>query len=267
MAAINSELVSNANDLMDRAATIAIDGQRELSSLEIETKIDNTPVSKIDRALSLLFEKELPKILPGSVVVSEEALLPAAQKSPEQQWFWFVDPIDATKEYICGGREWAVQVALFRGAEAVGSWVWVPQMNLRLSAFGSDQVGRAGTDSNQKLTGLLSRSRKDLWAENVYSKLGVDRFELRSSIGYKAYSIARGEADFYANSGGFCGVWDLAPCVLPLLHAGGQLLMAHSRPFDVTSYLSGQGKVDEPFALVGPRLMHRRQDILDLINS
>ncbi len=253
--------------LLDQAAGIASEAQKNLLTLEVETKKDSSPVSRIDKELSELFVSSLPKILPKSVVVSEECAVPQLSKGTDPVFMWFVDPIDATKEYIRGGDEWAVQLALYQGSVPKAIWVWVPKMGQRFFASTETPLPRSLSSPPAQVTALFSRSRDDQWAAKVCARLGVEGKLQRSSMGYKGVSIALGEADFYVNAGGFCGPWDLAPCQLPLEQAGGQIVLAARRPFEIQKYLLGDGIIQEPFAFVGPRLMHRCDEISKLLES
>src|SRR5262245_17406360 len=83
------------------------------TDLIFDTKGDGSPVTIADRETENFIASELQNLLPGIPVVGEEAVssgtLPNLKNT---EYFWLVDPIDATKEFTKGGDEYTVNIAL-----------------------------------------------------------------------------------------------------------------------------------------------------------
>jgi fructose-1,6-bisphosphatase/inositol monophosphatase family enzyme len=86
-----------------------------------------------ERALARL----LLDLLPGSVVVGEEAVAadPAvldALRGPAP--VWIIDPIDGTEAFVTGSPRFATLVALARGGRLLASWTVAPLLELTATA-------------------------------------------------------------------------------------------------------------------------------------
>lgn len=84
-------------------------------------KDDGSPVTCADREAEALIHAALADITPGVPMIGEEAS--AQGHIPDlsgTEYFWMVDPLDGTKEFIAGREEFTVNIALIRfdgGAE------------------------------------------------------------------------------------------------------------------------------------------------------
>ena len=78
---------------------------------EVETKRDRSPVTEADRAAELIILAALAKAAPGVPVIAEEEV--AAGRIPAHDGtFFLVDPLDGTKEFVRGGEDYTVNIAL-----------------------------------------------------------------------------------------------------------------------------------------------------------
>jgi 3'(2'), 5'-bisphosphate nucleotidase len=92
----------------------------------VESKIDNSPLTKADKAANEIIVSELQRLYPEIPVISEEnKLLSFAER---QHWnkCWLVDPLDGTKEFIKRNGEFTVNIALIENGEPVLGVVYVP---------------------------------------------------------------------------------------------------------------------------------------------
>src|SRR5690554_2865148 len=93
----------------------------------VEIKADESPLTKADRAAHQVIINQLKETnLP---VLSEEgkAILYAERKNWE--YFWMVDPLDGTKEFIKRNGEFTVNIALIHQGEAVLGVVYAPVLD------------------------------------------------------------------------------------------------------------------------------------------
>lgn len=94
-------------------------------------------VTVADRAAEERLTRRLTRLLPGSVVVGEEAVaadpgLLAALTGPAP--VWIVDPIDGTANFVSGSSRFSILVALAVDGELLASWTHAPVSGLMASA-------------------------------------------------------------------------------------------------------------------------------------
>ncbi|MGF1463401.1 MAG: 3'(2'),5'-bisphosphate nucleotidase CysQ [Maricaulaceae bacterium] len=94
-------------------------------AMAVERKSDDSPVTLADRAAEQLILRELETIAPGLPVVAEEAV--AAGRIPKTEAdFILVDPLDGTKEFVKGGRDFTVNIGVIVQGEPVIGVVYAP---------------------------------------------------------------------------------------------------------------------------------------------
>jgi fructose-1,6-bisphosphatase/inositol monophosphatase family enzyme len=79
----------------------------------------------------------LPKLLPGSRVIGEEAASADADVLKHlagDDPVWIIDPVDGTSNFVNGIARFAVMVALVRRGETLGGWIHDPVANSTLWA-------------------------------------------------------------------------------------------------------------------------------------
>jgi fructose-1,6-bisphosphatase/inositol monophosphatase family enzyme len=100
-----------------------------LSAAEISEKAPGDLVTVADHAAEKALAAQLTAILPGSLVVGEEAvatdssLLRTLDGSAP---VWIIDPIDGTHNFVSDSARFTTLVALARGGELVASWTYAP---------------------------------------------------------------------------------------------------------------------------------------------
>lgn len=77
--------------------------------LVIETKPDLTPVTDADKAVESAVRGEISKVRADDLVVGEEFGSP---DSLAGKYYWVIDPIDGTKNYLRGVPTWATLIGL-----------------------------------------------------------------------------------------------------------------------------------------------------------
>lgn len=84
---------------------------------ESQVKPDGSPVTEADLASSEVINRHLAKT--GIPVMDEEIVNKSYSERLQWKAFWCVDPLDGTKEYIRRNGEFAVNIALIEGQDAV----------------------------------------------------------------------------------------------------------------------------------------------------
>lgn len=99
------------------------------TSFEVENKDDESPLTMADRHSHEVITKGLTKATIGGYVLpalSEEGKGTAYKERSKWEYFWLVDPLDGTKEFIKRNGEFTVNIALVRRREPVLGIIYVP---------------------------------------------------------------------------------------------------------------------------------------------
>lgn len=97
-----------AHHLADVADLISKDRYQSLD-LVIETKPDLTPVTDADKAVETKIRKVLAAERPDDLIVGEEFGTPTLDG---ESYYWVIDPIDGTKNFLRGIPTWATLIGL-----------------------------------------------------------------------------------------------------------------------------------------------------------
>lgn len=222
-----------------------------------EAKADASPVTRADREAEEILLSGLRAHFPGVPMVAEEEA--SAGLAPEEagEVFFLVDPLDGTREFVRGGDDFTVNVALVRqGAPVVGA-VYAPACRrLYLGRPGFAEAVTAGTDHRPRERAeisvrepavppvvVASRSHGTPETEAFIARLGaVERVSIGSSL--KFCLLAAGKADLYPRMGRTMQ-WDTAAGDAVLRAAGGTTRGLDGLPL---AYGAGTVPEDAPFA-------------------
>ena len=95
------------------------------AGVQAEEKSDLSPVTIADREAEAILLAALAALAPGIPVIAEEEA--AAGRLPDvEKQFFLVDPLDGTKEYVKGGDDFTVNVALIDHGVPVAGIVYAP---------------------------------------------------------------------------------------------------------------------------------------------
>ena len=137
----NDPLFLPVASLIHQTARITAKARRNLATLRIETKGDDSPVTEADHASEAALTTGLQIILPGSKVLGEETCPPGTGwQSPlikSRGNIWTVDPIDGTRPFIKGG-EYGIMVALRQNRKTTAAWIYYPVTKDMLFASAQD---------------------------------------------------------------------------------------------------------------------------------
>jgi fructose-1,6-bisphosphatase/inositol monophosphatase family enzyme len=115
--------------LAEAAAEEILPRFRDLESHEISEKESGELVTVADVAAERHISRRLLDLLPGSMVVGEEAVAedPAVMDALQSEApVWVIDPIDGTGNFAAGRNVFAVMAALVRNGQILGAWIHDP---------------------------------------------------------------------------------------------------------------------------------------------
>ncbi|MEW1747956.1 inositol monophosphatase family protein [Streptomyces angustmyceticus] len=218
---------------------------RQLAAEDIVEK--NGPhdlVTVADRRAEEHLTAALTELLPGSVVVGEEAVhadprvLDALHGDAP---VWIVDPVDGTRQFVHGDPGFATLVALAHRGEVLASWTYAPALGLMAVArrgAGARLNGvplRAGSPSSGAVLDVAT-SHYDFTTDaqkQVLAALDTGGIAPRpcGSAGLEYLHVARGEIDATAFS--WENAWDHAAGLLLVHEAGGASGTVAGQPFRI----------------------------------
>ncbi|WP_328844324.1 inositol monophosphatase family protein [Streptomyces sp. NBC_00258] len=219
---------------------------RQLAAHEIDEKTGpHDLVTDADRKAEEYLTEALVKLLPGSVVVGEEAVHanPATYEAIKGEApVWIVDPVDGTRQFVHGDPGFCTLVALAHRGVLLASWTYAPARDQLAVAVrgkgalldgeplraGSPAPGRdleVATSHPDYTTDDQKRALLGLWTEGVGPRAC-------GSAGLEYLAVARGELDATAFS--WEAAWDHAAGILLVEEAGGAHLTLSGEPFRTT---------------------------------
>ncbi|MFI6560230.1 inositol monophosphatase family protein [Streptomyces sp. NPDC050534] len=219
---------------------------RSLAAHEVDQKSGpHDLVTDADRLTERYLTDVLRRLLPGSVVVGEEAVHADPEVYAAIQGdapVWIVDPVDGTRQFVHGDPGFCTLVALARRGVLLASWTYLPASDQLATAVrgqgafldgerlhaGSPDPGRdlqVATSHPDYTTDAQKRALLGLWTDGVAPRAC-------GSAGLEYLAIARGELDALAFS--WEAAWDHAAGILLVEEAGGAHLTPTGEPFRIT---------------------------------
>lgn len=223
---INSHITPN--DILNAVylaadAIMEVYGQAEIKS---EKKDDNSPVTIADIRAHNIIEETL--IKSGWPILSEEGEHASYEVRENWDYFWVVDPLDGTKEFIKGNGEFTINIALVKRDAPI--WGIVHSPVLDWTYIGGPKVGSLKSTGRlnyaqikekgrslpgelpKKLTVVASRSHGSPLTESLLNKWEkkygeIDRISMGSSL--KICLVAEGSAHAYPRAA-LTMEWDTA---------------------------------------------------------
>ncbi|MGM0417503.1 MAG: 3'(2'),5'-bisphosphate nucleotidase CysQ [Thermodesulfobacteriota bacterium] len=131
----------NFEDYLVSAVNASVEAGNEIldiyndpdSDFSVEKKEDNSPVTIADKKAHHTILKNLENC--GLPILSEEGIHSDYKKRQNWEYFFLVDPLDGTKEFIKKNGEFTVNIALIHKNRPISGVVYLPVLNLLYFAF------------------------------------------------------------------------------------------------------------------------------------
>ncbi|MEJ7646772.1 MAG: 3'(2'),5'-bisphosphate nucleotidase CysQ [Chryseolinea sp.] len=216
-------------------AAIAILDVYNSGDFDAEAKSDNSPLTRADKnaheiIVKILSESNLP-------VLSEEGRdIPYAERK-QWEYFWMVDPLDGTKEFIKRNDEFTVNIALICNNSPVLGVVGVPVTgDLYYATLGNGAYLRRGgaerklpyrPSINMQQAGLRVVASRSHMNQATGSFIHALNHAVLVSAGssLKFTLLAEGKADLYPRFGPTME-WDTAAAHILVIETGMQITLA-----------------------------------------
>lgn len=237
--------------------TLVLPRFRALAAHEILEKKPGDVVTVADREAEAALTRRLGDLLPGSVVVGEEA----AHADPDilahlanEDLVWIVDPVDGTANFVKGDPRFCMMVALAKGGRLVQSYIHDPTEGKTAVAeegagasFGAERLRLGSAPDLAAMTGQVNfniyppeiRAKKKAAILPLFGRVNSLR-----SAGQDFLAQARGQRHFALYRR--LWPWDHAPGVLLLREAGGKADRLDGAPYRISDRVAGLLSAPDP---------------------
>lgn len=195
------------------------------SAPQIWDKADNAgPVTEADFAVNTMLHDRLRSARPEYGWLSEESEDTTARQSTTHQFL--IDPIDGTRAFIDGSRDWAHALAVVKAGQVISAVVYLPARDAMFHAEQNSGAFLNGERLNVTAprplgdaTVLTTKPNLDpgLWADRSVPNF---RRAFRSSLAYRLCLVAQGKYDAMMTLRP-TWEWDVAAGSLIVSEAGG----------------------------------------------
>jgi len=200
----------------------------------IEYKDDKSPLTEADIKSNDIICKALNVLYPNIPILSEENKEVVYNERKKWDYFWLIDPIDGTKEFIKKTGEFTVNIALIHRNEPVLGVVYAPVLKdiyyakKNKGAFKNDDKlplkSNAHPDKTLKVVASVSHLSEETQAFIDNLALTTEHIEqVSKGSSLKLCLVAEGEADIYPRLGPTME-WDTGAAHAVVLESGKHVL-------------------------------------------
>ena len=213
----------------------------------IEYKKDDSPLTIADKKSNEVILNNLRELYPEIPILSEEEKDIPYDKRKNWRYFWLVDPLYGTKDFIKRNDEFTVNIALVHKNKPVFGVVYAPVLDIiyyALEGEGSFKQNKkmdlqklpidmkdGFAKNNNKITVVASRSHTSVETNEYINRIkekysNVEVTSIGSSL--KLCMVAEGKADVYPRFGPTME-WDTAASQVIVEQSGGRVINAKTK--------------------------------------
>ena len=232
------DLDSDLLNILTSASKLALNYFGSYKSLKSKRKEDLSPVSEADIAINEFLEEQLKKITPEIPILSEEGSKKISKRNDDS--FWLIDPLDGTKEFIKGAKNFSINIALVEqgrsvlGAisEPVEKKIYIGSKSKPARIFKDKKFQNLNPKSISEICVVsVSKSHSNQYEKNFFKNLKqtypkVEVIEKGSSL--KFCDLCVGASDVYPRFGPVYQ-WDLAAGQAILESLGGEIIFKNTK--------------------------------------
>ena len=179
-------------------------------NLEVEYKQDNSPLTPADKKANDIIETGLNQLSVNFPILSEEGKSIPYEDRKHWEYFWLVDPLDGTKEFVKKNDEFTVNIALIHKNTPVLGVVYAPALGVCYWAKKDEGAFKDGqklplktVDQRNTYQIVASRSHMSDETQAFIDAIETSKEKELISIGssLKICLVAEGEADIYPRLG------------------------------------------------------------------
>jgi len=173
---------------------------------KIEYKDDKSPLTEADTQSNAIICSSLEKLYPNIPIMSEENKQVEYEVRKNWEYYWCIDPIDGTKEFIKKNGEFTVNIALIHNNTPVLGVVYAPVIGKMYWAKKSEGAYLNGeklplqinNNPKEKLFVVASKSHLSTETQEFINSLdSKDIVQVSKGSSLKLCMVADGSADIY----------------------------------------------------------------------
>jgi len=183
---------------------------------DVEYKKDNSPLTVADKNANDIIVNSLNKLPINSSlkknipILSEEGKSVQYDERKNWEYFWLIDPLDGTKEFVNKNGEFTINIALIHIDSPVIGVVYSPVLNTCYWAKRDEGAFKDGKQLPLKIENkedvykiVASRSHMSSETKDFIEAIDTDKEKVVISIGssLKICLVAEGEANIYPRLG------------------------------------------------------------------
>jgi len=172
----------------------------------VEYKEDNSPLTEADLKANSIICEELQKLYPNIPILSEENTNADYEIRKNWEYYWCIDPIDGTKEFIKKNDEFTINIGLIYKEVPVLGVVYAPALELLYYAKKAQGAYKNGEklplyknkNLKEKLVIATSKSHQNSETKKYIDSLQANKKTLLvKGSSLKLCLVAEGVADIY----------------------------------------------------------------------
>lgn len=208
----------------------------------VETKHDNSPVTRADREAEAAIRGMLARVVPGHAVLGEEMGASGAADGAAARFRWVIDPIDGTKAFISGKPLFGTLIALLDGATPILGLIDQPIVGDRWIGGERLQALHNGRPCTTRACPDLRRALMATTTPDMFAGADAEAFvRLKAAVGIPTFGgdccnyalLASGFIDIVVEAD--LKLWDFAALAPLVLAAGGAMTDWQGRPLTAAS--------------------------------
>jgi 3'(2'), 5'-bisphosphate nucleotidase len=179
-------------------------------NFEVQYKQDNSPLTFADQTANNIIETGLNQLPVNLPILSEEGKNIPYEERKHWEYFWLVDPLDGTKEFINKNGEFTVNIALIYKNVPILGVVYAPALDICYWAKQGEGAFKDGKrlpikteEQRDAYEIVISRSHMSNETQVFIDAIETNKEKRLISIGssLKICLVAEGEADIYPRLG------------------------------------------------------------------
>ena len=245
------ELLPELYDICKITGTLQV--KHHKTDILFKNKSNQTPVTEVDIQSSLIIINGLKKITPGIAIVSEEDY----DDSLSYDYFWLIDPLDGTRNYINKGDNFCICISLIADEKPVLGIIYSPISGDFYYSFKDhgSYLLKKDTEPLKIFTNKMSITEPNKVftstsiRESVLNTLSdsIENYEfITKSSALKFGNIASGDGCFYPRLGP-THEWDTAAGQILVEEAGGIVVDKFMKPL---RYNKNRTFINEEFFVI-----------------
>ena len=173
---------------------------------KVEYKDDNSPLTQADTEANKIICNALKELYPNIPLISEENKKIDYEERKNWDYYWCIDPIDGTKEFVKKNDEFTVNIALIHKNTPILGVVYAPAIDEMYKAkkgYGSFKNNKklplhVNNNKEEKLKVVASKSHLSKETQEFIDNLNAKEIQqISKGSSLKLCMVATGEADIY----------------------------------------------------------------------